>query len=227
MIQTCRKDRLAKIDSQLLNDSTLTEEIRDGGEITHQKFDTKGDAGRYLYGFLNSTRLTHDDLITKKGVGLWSWLSLFFFDSVCPKDKRGEWNIKNDYTYIFDPQHRHYYRHLLFVSWRVLDITMPRGQPHRLITTTPIDSLDRVTKAIMEKLYLIRIPHIFEVLDRIYWNPNTNKVRKNITSVTREGNLTKRLPDVIKQIEVTYDLQSLNADQLIGLLGEEFDFSAR
>ena len=78
----------------------------------------------------------------------------------------------------------------------------------------------------MKKLYLLRIPCIFEVLDRIYWDNITNKSRKNIADMTiRKGNLTHRFPCIIQQLEKTYDLQSLDADKFIDLLGDEFNFT--
>ena len=40
------------------------------------------------------------------------------------------------------------------------------------------------------------------------------------------GNLVHRLPNRIRQLEKTYDLHSLTADQLLSLLGEEFAFHA-
>jgi hypothetical protein len=226
MLQVCREDPHVEIDFQLLENNTFTEEIVSGIEVTGQIFKTKGDAGQYLHSLLGLTALTHNDITSN--TGLWAWLSLFFFDSVCPKNLQGRRSVKSDYYYVYDPKIRDHYRHLLHVSWRVLDITQKDSQPHRLITTTPIDTMDSVTDEIIKKLYLIRIPRIFEVLDRIYWNKITQKAQKNIVGKkVRKGDLNHRFPAVIRQLEKTYDLQTLNADQLIELLGEEFDFSLR
>jgi len=71
---------------------------------------------------------------------------------------------------------------------------------------------------------------MFEVLDKIYWNDNKSEARKGITNPrkrTRKGDLTNRFPRVIRQLERAYDLQDLDADQLIELLGDEFVFSTR
>ena len=35
--------------------------------------------------------------------GLWTWLTLLFFDSVCPV-AHGKRSVKNDYHYIFEPR---------------------------------------------------------------------------------------------------------------------------
>ena len=64
-------------------------------------------------------------------------------------------------------------------------------------------------------------------LDRVYWNEQTGRVHKNVAgSEIMKGDLTHRFPMMIQQLEKTYDLQSLSADQHIGLLGSEFEFAA-
>ena len=47
-----------------------------------------------------------------------------------------------------------------------------------------------------------------------------------IGSRERAGDLTHRLPLRVRPLEMTYDLMSLTADQLIELLGAEFSFAA-
>jgi hypothetical protein len=221
VLQTCRENPLAAIDLQLLEDKELTEEVQGDVEVTAQAFTTKGDAGHYLHSLLDPI-LAHDDIMAN--IGLWSWLSLYFFDSVCPPDSQGKRRVNNDCHYIYEPVSRYYCRHLLFISWRILDITKTH---HRLFSTTKISILDRVTLEVFGKLYLVRIPCIFEVLDRIYWKEQSERVRKNVAgSEIMKGDLTHRFPMMIQQLEKTYDLQSLSADQLIGLLGSEFDFAA-
>jgi hypothetical protein len=66
------------------------------------------------------------------------------------------------------------------------------------------------------------------VLDRLYWDEKRGRARPGVTNFGKitAGNLAHRLPIRIRQLEKTYDLHSLTADQLISLLGEEFQFDA-
>jgi len=221
-LKRCRDNPILSVDRRILEDDTLTVEIPDNIDVKSQGFKTKGDAGKYLHTLLAQTKLSHDNLTSKEGIGLWSWLSLFFFDSVCPQNPQGRRKVNDAYFYIYDPRWNHYYRHLLFVSWKVWDITQGN---HRLITSTKIHEIDRITRFIMNDLTMIRIPSIFKVLNHVYWDDNTQKARKNITSTgsnIRKGDIS-RFKRVIRQLEKTYDLQSLDADQLLDLLGKEFD----
>ena len=78
------------------------------------------------------------------------------------------------------------------------------------------DFVDKVTERVMSRLYLTRIPCIFEVLDRLYWDPARGRQRRGITPTdVRPGDLNHRFPLGIRQLEMTYDLMSLTADQLI------------
>ena len=214
-----RDDPQSEVPTDLLEHQQFTEVVQPDIHITAEHFEAKGEAARYLSSVLS--KLNAEEIATDPG--LWTWLSLLFFDSVCPMtgDKR---NVKNDYHYVFEPRNsRHFYRHLLFVSWNFLRLAPANN---RLFLRSRINVLDKMTTEVAKRLYLTRIPCIFEVLDRLYWDESRKKHRRAVTdSKTNAGDLTHRLPLRIRQLEKTYDLMSLNADQLIELLGEEFSFA--
>jgi hypothetical protein len=95
---------------------------------------------------------------------------------------------------------------------------------NRLFLHSKISQLDKYNAEVFKRLYLTRIPCIFEVLDRLYWDEEAGKPVKGIVDPRNihPGNLMHRLPIRIRQLEKTYDLQSLNADQLLEILGDEF-----
>ncbi len=197
----------------------LTEPVIAETPLEINYFKTKGEAARYLQSVLGKHR--PEDLSGDSG--LWTWLTCFFIDSVCPP-LNGRRIVKNDYYYIFEPRNsRHVYRHLLNVSWQILQLA-PRH--NAMFMRTRLDSLDVVTTEVMKRLFLTRIPCMFEVLERLYWDDAKRKPRSGISgNRPSSGNLRHRLPTRISQLEKTYDLMSLNAEQLIELLGDEFAFA--
>ena len=205
-----------EIPPDLLEHRGFTEIVEPQIQIVCEQLDTKGDAARYLRGVLSP--LGEDEV--RHDAGLWTWLTAMFFDSVCPF-RNGVRKIRNDYYYIFEPHNaRHSYRNLLFISWRVLQLA---PNHNRLFLHSRLRILDKVTEQIMGRLFLTRIPCIFEVLDRLYWDTVSQRPRPGVTSAEpRAGDLRHRLPTRIRQLEKTFDLQILNADQLIDLLGDEF-----
>jgi hypothetical protein len=220
-LAVCRDNQNADIPGELLNSNELTSIVSPSIEVHPQAFKTKRDAARYFHETFLS--LSREQLLND--AGLWSWLSLLNFDVICPRVNEHR-KIRNDYTYIFEPKNsRNYYRHLLFVSWYIQNIA---PSFNRLMLNSSVSTLDKFTSEVTKRLYLTRIPCFFEVLDRLYWDESLGRARPGVTNFAKvtAGNLAHRLPIRIRQLEKTYDLQSLTADQLIELLGEEFCFDA-
>lgn len=202
---------------ELLEDDRLTTVLTPRIEVQQRSMPRREDAARYLSVLLKPL----GDKAIAQNAGLWTWLSLFFFDAVCPV-ANGQRDIKNDYHYLFEPSNpRHSYRHLLFIAWRVQRVAAPHT---RLFMGGPLSTLDKMTSEVFKRLYLIRIRFIFEVLEKLYWDAARGKPRIGIVDSQRirPGDLTHRFPTRIRQLERTYDLYDMPADQLIELLGEEF-----
>ncbi|NLS93916.1 MAG: hypothetical protein GXX96_17275 [Planctomycetaceae bacterium] len=212
----CRSTPNKPVPAELLEDDAHTLRIEPPIAVGSKHFVERGDAAEYL----RETLSPLPDHEVAGNAGLWTWLTLFFFDQVCPDYGAGR-IVKNDYHYIFEPKNpRHFYRHLLYIAWKV---RVASPVHNRLFLRTPLSSLDKVTTEVTKRLYLTRIPCIYEVLDRLYWDDNRGRPKVGIVSPkTVPGDLARRLPSRIRQLEKTYDLYSLNADQMIELLGDEF-----
>jgi hypothetical protein len=216
-LAAARQDPAREPPRCLLEDDRVTRGLDAPVAVYPVRLATKREAANYLAQAL--APLAADQVA--RDAGLWTWLSLFFFDAVCPPRSGGR-RVRNDYYYVFEPQNpRHYYRHLLFVSWNVRRLA---GGHDRVFLDTPLSRLDQATEKVMSKLYLTRIPCIFEVIDRLYWDPERQRVRSGVLGPWpgSPGDLRNRLPLRIRQLERTYDLVSLDAGRLLALLGDEF-----
>lgn len=202
---------------EMLRDSSLVTTPYTGVFVEQRAFHRRREAADYFhecFADIPSNTLRHD-------AGFWTWLTIFYFDQVCPTVD-GERKVRNDYTYIFMPGRAlYFYRHLLFISWYVRFVAPAYN---RLFLEKSVNSLDKLTEDVMKRLYLTRIPCIFEVLDRLYWDRERGRPRRGVMTPGKvvPGDLIHRLPIRIRQLEKTYDLQILSADQLIELLGDEF-----
>jgi hypothetical protein len=213
----CRDDPTTHVPRPLLEDDTLAQQVRPAIVVKPRHFATRRDAAKYLTELL--APLAADEVA--QNAGLWTWLTLYYFDEVCPV-RDGKRQVRNDYAYVFEPKNaRHFYRHLLFIAWHAYRIARPF---ERLFMSAPASVLDMTTEIVFRGLYLTRIPCFFEVLDRLYWDESRGKARVGILNREKvaRGDLRHRFPVRIRQLEKTYDLVSLNAEQLIELLGDEF-----
>jgi hypothetical protein len=218
-LDVLRNDPSADVPMQMLNDRRLTESVSDEIEVDDRGFSSRREAAVYLRDLLDPL----DNAAVAQDSGLWTWLTLYYFDAICPSSQ-GTRIVKNDYRYVYESKtQRHWYRHLLHIAWRLVTIAPTHN---RLFLDRPLTSLDQITERTLSRLYLIRIPAIFEALDRIYWDDARNGARPGIVDPKKvsPGSLRHRLPVRIQQLEKTFDMQSLEADQLVSLLGPEFNF---
>lgn len=216
-LAACRENPKEYVPTDLLESDEHTLLLSVEINVKSRDFSTRRDAADYLHDVLSP--LSPDAV--RKDAGMWTWLSLFYFGQICPSGP-GSRKVRNDYTYIYMPdESRYFYRHLLFVAWYVKQLA---PEHNRLFLETPVNRLDRFTEEVTKRLYLTRIPSLFELLDRLYWDADTRSPVKGMVSprAVRAGDLIHRLPIRIRQLEKTYDLQSLDADHLLEILGEEF-----
>lgn len=213
----CREKPETPAPREMLEDGRFTAQVAPTIVVDDQEFASRKGAAEYL----NSTLSPLSDQMLLASSGIWTWLSLFFFDAVCPAED-GKRQTKVDSYYVYEAHDSRYARrHLLCFAWRVLKIA-PRY--NRLLLAGKVSGIDKVAETVLARLFLIRIPAIFEVLDRLYWDKEKDMPRRGIANFSRvtPGDLVHRLPIRIRQLEKTYDLISLNADQIIDLLGQEF-----
>lgn len=217
-LATVREGGSSEAQYDLLESSSLTEVSYPGVHVDDRKFKKRREVAGYFHDIFRDVPAEQ----LRRDAGLWSWLSLFYFDQVCPLNG-GKRTVRNDYTYIYMPEEsRYFYRHLLFISWYAQQLA---PDYNRLFLDVPLHRLDKFTQDVFKRLYLTRIPCIFEVLDRLYWDRSAGRPRKGVNSPGRvvAGDLAHRLPVRIRQLERTYDLLSIHdACQLLDLLGDEF-----
>ena len=216
-LAACRENPREPVPMDLLESDEYTILFSDEINVAPHEFSSRRDAADYFQDLLSP--LSADAV--RKDAGMWTWLSLCYFDQICP-DLNANRKVRNDYTYIYMPdESRYFYRHLLFIAWHVKQVA---PEHNRLFLDRSLINRDSITTEVFKRLYITRIPSIFENLDRLYWDSSNSRPVKGIVSPGKvtAADLTHRLPTRIRQLEKTYDLQSLNADQLLEILGDEF-----
>ena len=106
-----------KIDQEILTDELLTENFDRDIDLENIFFSTKKEISIYLVEKLNM--IYNKDLYYN--TYLWSWVTAFYFDIVCPPKSNGVRKVNEIAKYILsDPKNwRRYYRHLLACSARL------------------------------------------------------------------------------------------------------------
>jgi len=201
----------------ILYDKTYSTPLDPIVEIENIKFESRLDAAKYfskIFSNLNSQQVSID-------VGLWSWLSLYYFDQVCPIDKLGMRYPGRGYRHILEPGYRFGHRHLLGGAYLVYGTYELGDELSKLLLTTPINRESAFHHELTSRMNFITNKSILEAASALYLEPKNNLPKKGSTNWKTPGNL-RRFIDVLQQFELTYDLFSLTGKQILKLLPPEF-----
>ncbi len=212
-----RSDNTLPVPEYLLDNKETSVKIAGAPAVDRPGFATKRDAANFLVPRLESL----DSPDTMNDSGLWNWLALYYFDDLCPPNSDGKRKPVADPHYILDPYNsKRRYRHLLATPYLIAK-AMP--DYNRIFLNAVLSKHGDLVEQTMGRLYLIRLPAIREAIDRLYFDESEGKAKRGILpKKEKKGDLRNRLPIRIRQLRQTFDIAGLNCDQLLDLLGEEF-----
>ncbi len=201
----------------LLDHPTASEPVADV-EVAPTIFANRLAAAKYLDSLITAAGLTG----VERDVGLWAWLSLFFFEQVCPLE--GSRGRDPGALARFIPEiaeSRRYYRHLLLGPFMMY--SAHRDNPERL----QAHLCDKITigtsetyRLFIENPALIACNAAVETATLLYYDPDRGRVRRG--TGTKGGGGCRRLIQVLQQFDCTFDLPMLSRDRLLDMLPQEF-----
>ncbi|MCC6741391.1 MAG: hypothetical protein IT452_20275 [Planctomycetia bacterium] len=202
----------------LLEDQSATERVVPNIEVEPCTFASRFDAAAYLNRSLDAKVLPGAEL----DLGLWCWLTLFYFDQVCPA--RGDGSRKRLEVWRYLPaigNFRKYYRHFLlgpFLIYRA------HGGDESLVGAILANRVN-ITDDLMEQLAgyqnWITNRSVLEVQTSLYYDAALKKLKEGARS--KGAGSPRRLSAVLEQFDLTFDISGIATDRLIGLLPAEFD----
>jgi hypothetical protein len=182
-------------------------------EIEPRTFGNKFEAASYLAALLADLPAIDDD------IGLWSWLALFYFDQLSPADAEGRRRPREDYHYIPSTESGwHRDRHLLAGPWKLYALHRERA---RLLLHPPVHQHGAFVYDLGFRRELISNRGLIEAIDLLYWDAKRGRPKRGATTRERPGNL-RRLITVVQQLDFNYDLYGMRAEEILGLLPNEF-----
>ncbi len=184
--------------------------------IENRRFETKFEAAEYLASLL--TQLEGPSL--SSDIGLWSWLALFYFDQLAPKDPSGQRRPREDYHYIPSVANSWYRdRHLLAGPYKIY---LQHRSQARLLLYPHVYEHGAFVYDLGFRREFITNRGLIEAIDILYWDTKRNRPKRGTTTSSRPGNL-RRLITVLQQLDFNYDLYGMTAAEILSLLPPEFD----
>ena len=154
--------------------------------------------------------------------GMWEWLSLFYFDEVCPPDKRGFRKPGVEGRHLLrDRDARRRHRHLLrspYLLYRKYE-GGPKGELDLLLCyRLPVHGV--AATHIGERFRLSSSPGALVAASRLYFDRVTQRPRRGYSD---ERNGLRAYCRFVNNLPECFDLSDLSADTVIGLLPREFE----
>ncbi|GAB4373677.1 MAG: hypothetical protein Kow0062_10970 [Acidobacteriota bacterium] len=199
----------------LLADPRASEPRENDATVEPREFATRLEFARYLAGVFAE----EDAALLGEDVGLWSWLSLFWFEQVCPRRPDGTRAPGRDYRHVLEPGFRYGHRHLLagpFLVYRICNEDAP------LLLSSPLHRENAFHHELASRQALLSNPSIIRAVHLLYRDERTGRPRRGAYGKGKPGTL-RRFVDVIQQLDLNYDLYSMSAEAIVDLLPTEFD----
>lgn len=203
----------------LLTDAGMSQPVRGGGHVEARSFQSRLDAARYLQDVLTDAASG----AIESEVGLWGWLSLFYFDQVCPPDAAGRRRPGRDYRHILEPGYPFGHRHLLGGSHLVYSVYACGETLSPLLLNTPLHIENKYCHELTSRQGFITNRGVMEAATRLYLDPRTQKPKRGGQVRRNAPGTLYRFIDVIQQLDLNYDLYSMTGREVISLLPAEFD----
>ena len=214
-----REGNLEDIPEDFLYKKEFSEETSD---------ELSANEASYENNFEMAKSLHYDLIFDGKGgiwsdVGLWSWISVYLFDQTCPKidgfRKPGE-----DYRYILEVSRvgggwSRFYRHLIVSPVRLYDF---HRENSKILLSSNINQQGDMIEQFASAMERVQNRTIISVLNTLYYDSKNDTVKKGALAYRKPGT-HRRYRNFLEQIGLTFDLQSMNDEDLIDLLPSEFD----
>jgi hypothetical protein len=211
-------DAALAVPTDLLNDAACVVPVSPGLEVQARQFASRMEAARYLDGVLSVVT----DCDVERDAGLWAWLSLFYFDQLCPPDGRGQRKPGERARWIpAVDDARRYYRHLLAGAYRVY--RAHRDDPERamVLLHAPLPRTGHFWYQLASRQELVTNPAIMGAATELYLGQRGTKPKRGATSEI-PGSVF-RFAAVLNQFDTVWDLYAMKKEQILDLLPGEFD----
>lgn len=216
----------AKIPSELLTDTHCSYQVVKSRELPAEIFEKKVQ--------LAETLLPHVEELEGLGLsgdawpGIWDAMSIFYFESICPKSTDGGWKPNRAEHYVYDPGYTVRHRHRIYGP-----ITLFRhGRDNiRPFFAQAPSTLGDFEEQVGSRQELAGNAVALEVLKALYIKNGKNSILSGYTNRKKFDGFKKKLPVpgslrrftvIYDQLKRTYDLAGITFDGFVELLPVEF-----
>lgn len=202
----------------VLTDGGTSEELPVKLEVDERTFGDRMDAGQYLYEIFSrggALRLDRDR-------GVWAWLSLFYFEQLCPRGTDGRREPGELARWVPSGHAFRYYRHLLAGPYLIYKAYRDMPEKAKIILCQPLDRPGDFVEQLASRQEFVQNKAIIEAASLLYFDDKSQRPKRGAAPTDHRPGTLRRFVDVTNQLDLNWDLFSLSAEQLIRMLPAEF-----
>jgi len=204
--------------NHILEDDRYSKKLGFGGRLPVRRFERKYDLGMAICAGLGREDAERLLLIPNA----WPWLSLLYHESTFPQ-KNGKWRTGDDARHLIqtihgrkqDQSHRH------LVNSAVTNVL--RFDRYAAVLMGNADGQSKMEEQVMSRRVDPPLAHHTEfvkTLYRLYWDAEADDAKSGARG-EREGSVL-HLIDLLTQFDLTFDIASLEVDDFMRLLPNDF-----
>jgi len=208
----------------ILEDLNYTEELPVDVFLDNKTFKNRTELAGHIFNRFSESNLQTSD----NDIGLWTWITLYYFDQVCPDKAVGRRkrnfrsNPREREAYILSPSnYQRYYRHLIAAPYSLYKNYSSSPEILSSFLCTPIYEINEVYAQIGASQEYISNKSIVHAVTKLYYD--SEKEQNKTGAGSKTGGTPRRLVDALDQFILTFDLYSMDADEILSILPREFD----
>ncbi|MDP3152301.1 MAG: hypothetical protein Q8N23_06495 [Archangium sp.] len=197
----------------ILTDDTCSELALPKATLSRTDFDRRLEFGEYL-----ATQVSHS-AAAEADVGFWSWIALHYIDQICPAES-GSRKVYETERYILDRDYTGRYRHLCRTPWLLVHLHEKRA---RVALDGALHRHGEAAEQFLSRQQLFTNKALFQVLDRLYVTETRAGWRIKTGARSKTSGTMRRFGKIMRQFDLTWDLNGMHPDELFKLLPREFE----
>jgi len=185
--------------------------------VEAEVFATRLELAKYLDSKLSGSGLKN----LERDVAIWAWLTLFYFEQLCPLDVDGIRKPDEHARYIpAVNNYRKYYRHLLAGPFAVY--RAHRDDPSRALAVLagPVHTLGEIAEQLTSRQEIVTNKAAMELATNLYVDPATQKTRRGAAG--NGPGSARRFADILNQFDLTWDLYAIKMLAMRQMMPSEF-----
>ena len=204
-----------EVPTELLFDHSYARQISKEVDVEERVFDTRIEWASYAYTLLRPVELKEQDK------SFWAWLSLAYFDSVCPVDSDGYRKVRARARYIPEgDDYRRYYRHLLASPYSIYRAHADDPLKALCLLSSSLSSPGELVEQLAARQELVTNRGVVHTATLLYIDGNGTAKRGSGGSGPGSP---RRFASVLDQFDLTFDIYAMAAKELVALLPHEFE----